>query len=162
MTNPIKVRILLAALTLSAAGFVGIVSQEGYEPVARPPVAGDVATNGFGSTGPDIRLGDKTDPVKAVQRAQRDILKFEGALKTCVKVPLHQHEYDSLVSLAYNIGPAAFCASTLVKVLNLQMYDQACAQIDEWVYFKGKKLPGLVKRRARERALCEGKGGDTA
>ncbi|MDL1873304.1 lysozyme, partial [Deltaproteobacteria bacterium PRO3] len=31
------------------------------------------------------------------------------------------------------------------------------AQFDRWVYASGKKLSGLVKRRAAERALFEGK-----
>lgn len=31
---------------------------------------------------------------------------------TNVRVPLHQHEYDAFLSLAYNIGLGAFCGST--------------------------------------------------
>lgn len=37
-------RVLVAALTLSAAGLIGIAVSEGWEPVARPPVPGDVPT----------------------------------------------------------------------------------------------------------------------
>ena len=33
----------------------------------------------------------------------------------------------------------------------------ACKELDRWVYAKGIKLNGLVKRRAAERAMCEGR-----
>lgn len=155
MTNS-KGRIMIAALSLSAAAFVGILNSEGYEPVARPPVAGDVPTNGFGSTGPDIKAGDKTDPVSAVNRALRDVMVFEGAMKRCVKVPLYQHEYDAYASLAYNIGPSAFCASTLVKRLNQEDYLAGCTEILRWDRFQGKPLRGLTLRRQREFKQCMG------
>lgn len=149
-------RVRIAALVLSAAGFVGFLQWEGYEQIARAPVAGDVCTNGFGST-EGVKCGDKTTPTAALVRALRDSEKYQGALKRCVKVELHQHEYDAYVSLAYNIGPTAFCNSTLVKKLNARDYAGACAEISKWDKFQGKSLRGLTNRRAEERALCEGK-----
>lgn len=154
MAQPLRLRV--AALTLSAAAFGGIVLSEGYAPVAEPPVAGDVPTVGFGSTGPDIHAGDRITPPQAVLRALRDVSKFEGAVKQCVRVPLAQYEYDALVSLAYNIGAGAFCASTLVKLLNESEYAAACEQILRWDKFKGKPLKGLTSRRERERRQCLG------
>src|SRR5690242_4277345 len=103
-------RIMLASLTLSAAGFVGIVLQEGYTNNAVIPVPGDVPTIGFGTTD-GVRMGDTITPPKAVARALQDVTKFEGAIKRCIKVPLHQYEYDAYTSLAYNIGVTAFCNS---------------------------------------------------
>ena len=43
-------RSTIAALTLSAAGFAGIVLHEGWSNNAIIPVPGDVPTIGFGST----------------------------------------------------------------------------------------------------------------
>ena len=43
-------RIAVAALSLSAAGFVGILLSEGYTDTAIIPTKGDVPTLGFGST----------------------------------------------------------------------------------------------------------------
>lgn len=146
----------IATVFLSAAGLVGILSSEGYEPVARPPVPGDVPTNGFGSTGADIKAGDKTDPVSALIRAHRNVVQFEGAVKRCVRVPLHQHEYDAYLSLAYNIGPSAFCNSTLVRKVNAEDYAGGCAEVLRWDKFQGKPLLGLTKRREREFAQCMG------
>lgn len=145
----------IAALSLSAAALVGIALHEGYRDTAYTPVPGDVPTIGFGTT-ENVKPGDKTTPPQALARALTDIQKFEGAIKRCVTVPLHQHEYDAYTSLAYNIGSTAFCGSTLVKRLNAQDYPGACAEILRWDKFKGQPLAGLTKRRKQENALCLG------
>jgi lysozyme len=150
-----RLRVAAAALTLSAAAFVGLAVHEGYSDTAIIPVPGDVPTLGFGTT-EGVRMGDKTTPTKALARALSDVQKFEGALKTCVKVPLHQHEYDAYLSLAYNIGPTAFCGSTLVRLLNQGQYREACDQILRWDRFKGQPLRGLTIRRQKEHRQCLG------
>lgn len=151
-------RIAIAALALSAAGFGAIVGYEGWSDKATPPVKGDVPTYGFGTTtrpdGSPLQGGERITPPQAVKRAIADVAKYEGAIKQCVKVPLTQNEYDAFVSLAYNIGPAAFCGSTLVKKLNAGDYSGACQEILKWDKFKGKPLPGLTKRRQQEREKC--------
>ena len=140
-------------ITLSATSLAALLAYEGYREKAYIPVPGDVPTIGFGTT-EGVKLGDKTDPVKAVSMILRDVQKFEGALKQCVKVPLSQNEYDAYLSLSYNIGPTAFCGSTLVKRLNLHDYDGACEQILRWDKFKGRPLAGLTKRRRAEYETC--------
>lgn len=149
-------RTQIAALSLSAAALVGIALHEGYRGEAYVPVPGDVPTIGFGTTG-GVKMGDKTTPEKALVRALVDVQKFEGALKQCVTVPLHQHEYDAYVSFSYNVGSGAFCRSTLVKKLNAEDYEGACNELRKWVYFQGKPLPGLVKRRNEEADKCLGR-----
>lgn len=159
-----KTRLAIASLALSALGLVGIVTQEGYTAKAVIPVPGDVPTVGFGTTG-GVRLGDTTTPPKALARAMADISRFEGALRECVKVPLHQHEYDAFVSFSYNVGSAAFCRSTMVKRLNAEDYPGACSEILRWTYFQGKNClsaenarlcGGLATRRQYEYRLCMG------
>jgi lysozyme len=143
----------IAAISLSASALVAIALHEGYKESAYLPLAGDVPTIGFGTT-TGVKLGDKTSPEKALQAALRDIQKFEGALKQCVKVPLTQGEYDGYISLSYNIGSSSFCRSTLVKKLNQQDYQGACQEILRWDKFKGQRLPGLTKRRQEEYLKC--------
>jgi lysozyme len=143
----------IAALTLSATALVAIVMHEGYKDFAYIPVPGDVPTIGFGTTG-GVKLGDKTTPTQALNRAMVDIQKFEGAVKSCVFVPLSQGEYDAYISLSYNIGSSAFCGSTLVKRLNQGEYALACQEILRWDRFQGKKLAGLTKRREEEYLKC--------
>ena len=96
-----------------------------------------------------------------------DVQQFEGALKSCVTVPLAQHEYDALVSFSYNVGSGAFCKSTLVRKLNAGDYHGACAELLRWTRFQGKDCAepaharlcgGLAKRRQAEYRQCIGEG----
>jgi lysozyme len=162
-----KSRNKVAAMALSAVALVGLVSHEGYRQVTYIPVEGDVPTLGFGTT-TGVKPGDTTDPVSALQRVMVDVQKFEGAIKSCVTVPLAQNEYDAYVSLIYNIGPGkegvsdGFCwlrkggPSTLVRRLNSGDYAGACEAILMWNKFKGRELRGLTNRRQAEYQLCIG------
>ena len=148
-----RTRNALAGLSLSAAALVSLVVSESYTDRAVIPVPGDVPTLGFGTTA-GVKMGDTIKPPQALARALTDIQKFEGALKQCVKVPLSQNEYDAWVQFSYNVGSSAFCNSTAVRKLNKSDYEGACREMDNWVYVKGKRIQGLVNRRARERDLC--------
>jgi lysozyme len=160
MTTSNRARAGVAGLALSAAAFVGFLQHEGFRDEAYHATAEEKArginTIGFGTT-EGVKAGDKIKVEDALVRALRDSAKFEGAIKRCVTVPLHQYEYDAYVSLAYNIGDGAFCSSTLVKKLNAEDYEGACAEISRWDKQGGVVLRGLTKRRAEERAKCEGK-----
>ena len=61
----------------------------------------------------------------------------------------------AFLSFAFNVGAQKFCGSTLVKKANQGDMPGACAELSRWTYAGGRELPGLVKRRAAERALCE-------
>jgi len=162
-------RVLVAALTLSAAGLIGIAVSEGWEPVARPPVPGDVPTGGFGSTrgesGP-MRPGERIDPVRGLILLQRDASEAERIVRRCAPVPMHQREFDAFVSLAYNVGPGkagvkdGFCElkrggpSTIVRRLRAGDYKGACDAILSWDRFQGKPLRGAdAAPPARARGL---------
>ena len=158
------IRSALVALALSASGLVGIALNEGYSERAIIPVKGDVPTIGFGST-QGVKLGDKTTPPQALARALSDVNRFEKHIKQCVRVPLHQYEYDAYVGFAYNVGSGAFCKSTLVKKLNTGDYPAACKELLRWTYFQGKNCAraenarlcgGLAKRRQDEYRQCMG------
>lgn len=158
-------RSLIAALVLSAAGLVGIAVNEGYTSTAVPdPVKGKaVPTSGFGTTG-GVKMGDSTTPVAALQRTLADVQTYESFIKKCVKVPLYQHEYDAYVDLAYNIGPGAFCSSTVVKRANALDYAGACDAILNWrrvgtvdCSVPGNRVcGGLWARRQKTRSMCLG------
>jgi lysozyme len=160
-------RTAIATLAFSAASLIGLAVSEGYRDTAYIPTKGDVPTLGFGSTtrpdGTPVQLGDRTDPVQALQRKQRDLVKFEGAVKKCVSVPLHQAEYDVYVDMAYNIGTAGFCGSTIVKRLNAENYAGACDAILMWnrvarqdCSVPGNKICwGLWERRLAAHSKCK-------
>ena len=145
----------IIGLGISGVALIGLLVAEGYRDHAYIPVAGDVPTIGFGTTN-KVQIGDTITVTQALNRALADVQKFEGAIKSCVKVPLHQHEYDAYTSLAYNIGSSAFCRSTLVRKLNAGDYAGACKQILRWDNFKGKPLRGLTIRREKEYQQCVG------
>jgi len=150
-------RTKIAAMALSAAALVGIATYEGYSGTSYQDIVG-VWTIGFGTTA-GVAPNQKIDPVKALQRKMEDVKKFEGAIKECVKVPLYQHEYDAYLSLSYNIGPTAFCNSTLVKLLNQEKYPEACTQILRWDKAGSRTVRGLTVRREGEYRLCMGQKG---
>lgn len=147
-------RIAAKALALSASALVAIATWEGYSENAYTDIVG-VWTVGFGTTH-GVKQGHKTDPVAALNRKLSDVQKFEGAIKQCVNVPLHQYEYDAYLSLAYNIGPTAFCNSTLVRRLNAQDYEGACKEILRWNRAGGQVVKGLDNRRKAEYQKCIG------
>lgn len=135
-------RIVVAALSLSAAGFVGLVAHEGYTDRAVVPVKGDRPTVGFGSTfrddGTPVQMGDTITAPQAVKRSFNHIAKDESRLKQCVKAPLHQYEYDTLVDHAYQYGVAATCNSTVVRLVNAGQYEQACQAYERWKFVAGR------------------------
>ena len=146
-------RTAIGALVLSAATLVGIATHEAYRGDAYLPTPNDVPTIGWGTT-EGVRLGDKTDPTRALIRLLADAGKYERAVKRCADMPMFQHEFNAYVSLAYNIGEAAFCSSTLVRKLRMGDYAGACREILRWDRQAGKVLRGLTIRRQSEYRQC--------
>ena len=85
-----------------------------------------------------------------------DLLKSDlkwcsEAVESSVKVPLHQHQFDALYSLCFNIGETNFRKSTVVKKINANDLNGAADAILMW-----NKPDVLINRRKRERALFLG------
>lgn len=136
-----KTRISIAALALSAAGLVGIIQHEGYTDRAIVPTKNDRPTVGFGSTfrddGTPVQMGDTITPHQAIARTHAHIAKDEVGLKRCIKAPLHQREYDTLVDFAYQYGVQATCNSTMVRAVNAGNYALACEGYKRYRYSGG-------------------------
>jgi len=163
--NPNQVRASVSTMVLAASTLVGIAVHEGYREEAYIPVPGDVPTIGFGSTA-GVRMGDKTTPTRSLVRLLDEIEGvYAAGVRRCVTVPLYQYEYEAYVRLAYSVGVPTFCRKAapgkppnLIDLINSGRYAEACARIEAFKYGPGRKvLPGLVKRRAEERAICEGR-----
>ena len=155
-------RLALASLSLSAAAIVGMAVHEGYRGDAYHATADErergISTIGFGTTD-GVRPGDRTTPERALVRLLEDATKFERQLKACIgDVPMYQHEWDAIVSWAYNVGPGAACRSTLVRNLQAGDYAGACRELLRWDRQSGRVLPGLTKRRQAEYQQCMGEG----
>lgn len=87
----------------------------------------------------------------------QDLLFTELAVNSAVSVDLTQNQYNALVSFVFNVGVGAFRKSTLLDILNQEDYDGVPKQLKRFVYSAGKKIPGLVNRRAREIELWNSK-----
>ena len=170
-----KVRQSVAGIGLLASVLVVIATHEGYTDHAVIPVPGDVPTIDFGRT-KGVKMGDKSNPVRGLQLLLKEVDSvYAQGVRNCVTVPLYDYEFAAYVSLTYNIGVGAFCKKAdknrkdkhgnpdpepdrLIDLINAQRYEEACKRIEAFKYGPGRKvLSGLVKRRAEERAICEGK-----
>ncbi|HVE82045.1 MAG TPA: glycoside hydrolase family protein [Myxococcales bacterium] len=75
---------------------------------------------------------------------------YENAVRNAVTVKVTQHQFDAMVSLAYNIGPGAFRRSSVVARLNAGKPDEAAEKFKLWSKSGGKVNQGLVNRRNLE------------
>jgi len=139
----------------SSAAYELIKEYEGLRLHAYQDSAG-VWTIGWGHTG-DVKRGQSITIHQAEALLALDIGIAAAAVNRHVEAPLSQNMFDALVSFTFNLGERRLAESTLLKKLNLRDYAAAAAEFGKWVKatIKGKKvtLPGLVRRRAAERAM---------
>lgn len=84
---------------------------------------------------------------------RQDVRVAERAIARLIKTPLTQNQFDALVSFTFNLGAAALQRSSLRQAINRREFDAVPAQLMRWVWAGGRKLPGLVRRRAAEGKL---------
>lgn len=113
-------------------------------------------TIGWGSTGPDIKEGTVWTKDQADARFAKGLSKFEIGVSKSVSADLKQHQFDALVSFAYNVGLGNFLSSTLLKMLNEGFYANAGLQFLRWDKNDGKVMAGLNRRRKAELKLFSG------
>ena len=80
----------------------------------------------------------------------QDLKGFETVVNEDVVVRLAQHQFDALVSFAFNVGKRAFRKSTLLRKLNQGQYSEVPEQLRRWTRAGGKELRGLINRRENE------------
>ena len=106
-------------------------------------------TIGYGHTR-NVRLGQTCTVAEAEQMLAEDIAIAEKAVNT-IKQELTQNQYDSLVSLCFNIGNENFKTSTLYRKVNADPNDPTIkGEFVKWVWCKKKKSKGLTRRRIEE------------
>ncbi|HWJ70938.1 MAG TPA: lysozyme [Sphingobium sp.] len=142
---------------IGPAGIALIKQHEGCRLSAYPdPGTGSAPwTIGYGST-TGVSPGMTITQAQADARLTVDLARFEAAVRTLCPVAT-QGQFDALVSLAFNIGEAALRDSTLRRLHVAGDHAGAAAQFQRWRFAAGRELPGLVRRRAAEQALYEGR-----
>ena len=135
-------------LHLSDQGAKLIAEREGMELTAYLDSRG-ILTIGLGHTSaagpPQVYEGMTITEDHAWQIFRSDNARFRHECIALVTVPLHQHEFDSLASLIYNIGATGFAGSTFLKRLNKGDYP-GCAEAMLW----WNKPPEVMSRRRGE------------
>lgn len=149
-------------LQTSAEGLRLIKHFEGLRLEAyRDPVG--ILTVGYGHTGPEVYPGMVITESQAEQLLrERLALEFEPGVRLALTTRPEQHEFDAMVSLAYNIGVAAFQNSTLARRFNAGDKQGAADEFLRWKYAGGNVLLGLRRRREAERAMFLGSSVNTA
>ena len=116
-----------------------------------------VWTIGYGHTSaagaPAVYKGMVIDLGEADKILRADLTKFEGYVRDALKVTLHPSQFSALVSFCFNVGPAAFRGSSVLKAVNSRRFDLVPSRLALWNKGDGKVLPGLVRRRADEAKL---------
>lgn len=103
----------------------------------------------------DVRPGQRSDHAECMVRLDRQLAAHAQPVLRCTPgLKGHPYQIAAAIDLAYNIGGPAYCGSTVARRFNAGDWRGACDAMLAWVYAKGRKLPGLVKRRQDERALC--------
>lgn len=109
-----------------------------------------VLSIGYGHT-KGVKAGQMITLKEAEYLFLEDISVVEKSINN-LKLKLNQGQFDALVSFAFNLGLLKLKNSTLLKYVRLcPESDLVGKEFEKWVYAGGKKLDGLVKRRAWEK-----------
>jgi lysozyme len=140
------------------AGIEMIKAFEGFRGTPYKCPAG-IPTIGYGATfypnGKKVTMSDAAiTEEQATELLANMLVSFEKYVDSYCIDSITQNEFDSLVSFAYNLGPANLKSSTLLKKVNANPNDESIRlEFMKWVKAGGKTLKGLVRRREAEANL---------
>jgi lysozyme len=145
----------LASRTVGPRGLALMHKWEGCQLKAYPDpgsVNGKPWTIGWGSTGADIGPGTVWTQAQADARFAKDLERYAADVSKAIGgVPTTQEQFDALVAFHYNTGKIG--SATLTKKHVAGDYEGAAIEFRKWVMNDGKKMQGLVNRRADEERL---------
>jgi len=139
-------------MRLSDSGRTLIKGFEGLSLTAYPDTSKgySIGYGHFGATKGQVITRQEADRL-----FDQDVAKYELAVSTTTPRAL-QHEFDAMVSLAYNIGTAGFAGSTVARLHNQGDRQGAADAFRMWKKSDGQDNPVLIKRREKERAFYLG------
>ena len=123
-----------------------------------------IPTIGYGATfyedGSKVKLGQKISPKRAKELLAFHLKKFEDVVKSKVKRPLKQNEFDAAVSFAFNAGTGYISGGKRKDYAIWHNIQQDMPDHEISAYWQGlaitaggRVLPGLVRRRKAESFL---------
>jgi lysozyme len=116
---------------------------------------GGIWTVCYGDTN-DIDLTREYTHQECLNSLQDELVKHARGVLACTPevADLSDGEKASRVSLAYNIGVGAYCASTVARLTRAGDREGACKAVLMWDKAGGKAVKGLTRRRTSESEMC--------
>ena len=109
-------------------------------------------TCGIGITGVDIDADTHWDDRTVDRKFKEHLFDFSADVASLLETDTAPHEFDALVSLAFNIGTPRFRTSTVLRCHNAGDRAGAARAFHLWNKAQGSVNQGLVNRRAKEAA----------
>lgn len=145
-------------MKLSDEGIDLLIAREGkrnraYQDTKR------IWTIGVGHTGPEVYDGLYWTDDQVRDAFKADVRRFEDSVNACVTVPLEQHQFDALVSFAFNCGTEALPRgganggpSSILAAVNKYDFAGAANAFNNWMADASVRT-----RRAGEREQFAGR-----
>jgi lysozyme len=99
--------------------------------------------------------GRAETPAQCDERLERQLVAHAKPVLACApELADHPNALAASVSLAYNIGPTAFCGSRAKALFRAGKIRAGCDALLPWNKAGGRVVAGLARRRAAERQIC--------
>ncbi|MFV0623277.1 peptidoglycan-binding protein [Sphingomonas sp. ac-8] len=128
--------------------------QRDLEAVQVPTASARAAAQGAGLSGSQATafVRNNRDVLNLTEAQQQQLIvhvapHYEAIVKRRIRVPLHQHEFDALVSYVYNPGGGW---PTTARLVNEGRGHDAMVEIKRHVTSRGQRVASLVRRRDAE------------
>jgi lysozyme len=82
-----------------------------------------------------------------------DAAMFAEGVRKALTREVSAEQFSALVSFAFNVGIGAFRRSSVLKAVNEGRLEAVPERLKLWVKADGRRLEGLVRRRAAEADL---------
>lgn len=146
------------ATIIAAAAAIAMPAEGLYRTAYYDPPG--ILTACWGHTGPDVRKGVTYSLEQCQVWLDQDMGRAVDTVERC-QPGLPDPVLIAFADAVFNLGPAIACnteRSTAARMLKARDYDGACNQLPRWDKAKVGgfmvSLPGLTKRRTKEREVC--------
>lgn len=130
-----------------------VMQWEGRELTAYKDVVG-IWTICDGDTA-NVTPGQVATEAECNARLERQLIAHAEPVLACTPgLKDRPHQLAAAASLAYNIGPTAYCRSTVDRRFDAGDFRGGCDAFLMWNKAGGREIKGLTNRRRAERQIC--------